>query len=615
MGRHIFRGFMARRFISSGGFYCGTPGRQREASLRARRVREQTGFSLMSVLFLTAVVSTVFMAMAVYSRDSDEIERARASGWHLVQTAKAARLFVRNNSVILNASLVGPARDVNGDGLDDSTYADPALFGNGAGGIFPQEVTFAQLIDAGLLPQGFKSTNSLKQQIRIFIANYPLNGDPADPATIPSAYVFLVDSRESTPQLMHHVSEAARSSGMPVSAPTFDETVLPINDCNADGQRDVVLWDSGCISVTETDLLVAAAGLPYPFPYAGSLIVPAWRAMPHDTRAVMRFRQAENPSSATMMTNVSLGHEMVDASGNCLNQAVTLMPDGTGGYNTVNLGYCESLMDNPGGATQREQDLRVDIVGTPALEVNRLVLDDQVNVPGGVEVSYTLDASGNPVRNPDGDTVANGLLNPRLPAYAAATDVLDIQGGLSVQKTLHAGINGAIGGPGAYFATADGSAPGLVTVESNLVVSDGDPATFGQTLTVGNALNFGAATVNRANANRFSVGGSIQMNNVQISSASASVNSVSAQNAVVANNFSANSFSVGTLSYTSLNAASLVADRVTGGAVSTGTAGIQMLTTGALSLGNTTLFANGPDLTVTIGCPNPLPIPAPPGCS
>lgn len=605
-------------------FSEGRVGRKRQLSRGCcEPINAQSGFSLLSVLLLSAVVAAVFMATASYEKESDEINRARASGWHLVQIAKAARLYVRNNSVADPSGAAVAVGDLNGDGIDDATYAYPLAFGDGLGAIFPQEVTVPELVSAGLLPQGFKDTNSLKQNVKVVVANYPLFGDPSDPGTVVSAYVFLLDNDQSNPRLMQYVADVAKENDFPVSAPTFNAAGTPIDDCEGDGQPDVILWDSGCISLAQMNsFATASAGvLPSPFPAAGSLGVPAWRSMQHDTRALMRYRQAENSEAASMVTNIDFGHEMTDAAGNCLRQVSTLLPNGGGGYISSATGLCDTEPDDALAATQREQDRRVDIEGVASIDVARLVLSDQTtDNPGTIEVSYTTDGTGAHVRNADGDTVANGLKNPRM-AAGVSEETLGVAGGFSTDRILHVGAEvGSVVGPAAYFADSAGTGLGAIVVESNLVLSDGDPATS-ENLSVNGPVGFGRTVVNGASAGgTLSAAGGMQAGSVSISSGGGSVQTLSAGTITVPQFYGNNLSVYGTSSNDSLNVVSLNASNIySNGRVTSQSTNVSGMTTGTLSLGSASLSnftGTVPDLTVDVYyvCPNPLPDPPPSGC-
>lgn len=586
---------------------------RRGAGLRVR----ECGFSLLSTLFLTGIVAAVFVSMATFSDEVDKVSRARASGKHLTEVARAARLYVRNNSVIpaqdsLGAPLLG---DFNGDGIDDATFADAAVFGDGAGGIFAQEITVPMLVAAGLLPQGFRDINSLKQTVRILVANHPLRGDPADPATVPSAYIVLQDSRDSTPALMHHVAEAAKEEGFSVGAPTFNSAGTPIDDCDADSQPDAVLWDSGCISQADANSLLSSVGIALPFQYMGALVVPAWPSMPHDTRAVMRYRQAENPDAARLMTNVAFGPEIVDASGVCTSEMLALMSQTAGGYSLLPTGLCNVLPDDPAGATQREQDIRVDVLNLANLDARRLVLADQ-GIGGATEISY----SGT-VRNVDGDVAANGLRSPA--AVVGLEETLGVTGNLSVNGALHVVQAGVLPGgvPAVAFFDGTGAAPGEVVVESSVIISDGNPATD-ENLIVATPVVFGDTAVPSASASSLRVAGQTLATQVNITGANTiTADTITAGTALISNNLGTNTISAAD----SMNAVAFMTDNLEAAradvqSISGQSVSVNNLSTQTLSMGNTQLVSGGgPDISVdviiTTVCTGNVPTPAPPECN
>ncbi len=585
---------------------------------RAPMQSNAQGFSLLSVLFLSTIAAAAFVIMADFSRESDKIERARASGWHLVQVAKAARLYVRNNSILPPSGSSAPIGDLNADGIDDGTYANPALFGNGAGGLTPQEITIPELITAGLLPEGFKDTNSLNQTVKIIAANYPLNGDPLDPATMVSAYVFLIDSDKSNPGEMQYVADIAKENNFPISSPLFNTLGTPIDDCDADGQPDIVLWDSGCISLDQMDALVSAASsiLPSPFPYKGSLIVPAWRSMPHDTRAVMRYRQPGEPNTNQMMTNLALGHDVTDATGACAKELSIQMANNAGGSVSMPTGLCAAQPDNATAATQREQDRRVDIINMPSIKVRRLVLSDQTtDDPGTVEVSYTVDGNGNHTRNPDGDTPDNGLRNPRLPPNVPE-ETLGVQGIFSSGKNLQVIASPGVT-PAAYFANATGTKPGLVTVENNLIVGDGSPTTK-ETFTTKKESLFKHAITNSIDTALMTVGGGMAIDSIYIETNATTAANVSATDASVNGKLDAQALQANTANWSTLSMQTLLADTITGPSITSNSASAMLLTTNTLSLGKANLFSGGADTSVDIiyktVCTGNVPNPPPDGC-
>ncbi|HRC27555.1 MAG TPA: hypothetical protein PKX87_09020, partial [Alphaproteobacteria bacterium] len=305
---------------------------QAKAPMQAGGRNNAAGFSLFAVLIAVVALGGIVSSAALYNSGQSRVAQARAAGWNLVQVSRAARLYVRNNSMALPGGV-----DANADGVMDDAFVKGVL---SAGS---QEIPLADLVAAGLLPAGFTDRNVLGQTIRVFAANYPLDGDPGLPSTVATAYVYLEPGALSSPMMMQVLAGAARENGLPVVAPTLDGAGNPVEDCQADGQPDVALWDTGCLNGTQFTALTGAVFAP------GALLAPAWRSMVHDPRAVMRFEQAENPEAARMATNLSLGVADRDDTGACQNEILVSEPKANGiSYADRPTGLCDVLPDQPG---------------------------------------------------------------------------------------------------------------------------------------------------------------------------------------------------------------------------------------------------------------------------
>lgn len=470
-------------------------GRKRETP-PGTAARER-GSSMIAILALLVTVGAAVMTFMVYNEDSNKVIKARASGWHMATVAKAARLYVRNNS--LDPS-VFPGVDNNGDGLQDTALNRAALAGPA-----PRAIAIADLIDAGLLPENFPVTNALGQTVRVFAANYPVRGPLTDPATVATAYVYLEDNQLSSPALMQYAVQEAGKHGLAVMAPVFSGTAN-LSDCDGDGTPEVGLWDSDCMNEADFRTLTGAANFA-----PGSLIVPAWKAMTHDPRAVMRYPQPENTGGGVMMTNLEMGTPVTDLGGNCLRPVEVWQEDDTGGYVPRDTGLCEVEQDNAALGNWRDADRRYDLENVNNVQIRRLVATNQ----GASEVRVQF-TGGGAIARTDGDN------NPALKtmAVANASEVLSIAGELNSQHDLRVtGImpNPTLGvgpyTPSVYFADAAGNGK-TVLVEKNLTVSQangtagmevrGDITTdalyTGGTVTANNASTFGTITVQTYNA-------------------------------------------------------------------------------------------------------------------
>ncbi len=306
----------------------------------------ESGFSLILVLALVMMVASVVMIMTVGSGIDPGAERARASGWHLAMVAKAARIFVRDNSTL-------PAMPYH-----KTRLAGPA----------PIDVPIDDLVDAGLLPLGFSEVNALGQTVRVIAANYPLNGAPANATTVATVYIYIEPNATSSPTMMQYLAAAARDQGLDVVAPVFSGATNISEDCDASGAPDVVLWSTGCMDTAEFAQLTGDPAF-----IQGGLVVPGWRAQTHDVRAMMRFPQPENPGANLMLTNLWMGTPVTDASGACTQTIKVYDPDGAGGQRERDTNICDVYPDDSAIADWRQADRRTDIVNIENMAINRVV--------------------------------------------------------------------------------------------------------------------------------------------------------------------------------------------------------------------------------------------------
>lgn len=407
--------------------------------------RSEAGFSLFAVLIAVMALGGVVSSLALYNSGQSRVSQAKSAGWNLVQVSRAARLYVRNNSIA-----IPPGVDQNGDGTLDDTFTKPVL---SAG---PQEIPVADLVTAGLLPAAFPDRNVLDQRIRVFAANYPLDGDPALPSTAATAYVYLEPSSLSSAMMMQVLAGAARENGLPVVAPTLDAAGNPSEDCQADGQPDVALWDTGCLNGTQFTALTGAVFTP------GALLAPAWRSMTHDPRALMRYEQAENPEAARMSTNLAMGIPDIDGTGVCENEIIVSEPNANGiSYSDRSTGLCDVLPDQPGLPTVTEADRRVDILNVSTITADRVVARPQ----GAAEVRRVIDpVTGDLTLDTAGDDVASGL----------STDIdgthLETIAVAGTFQTRAIRSSGTISGSNydVIFMRPDGLTPGDLTVSENV---------------------------------------------------------------------------------------------------------------------------------------------------
>ncbi len=400
--------------------------------LRASAARDE-GFSLVVVLLFVGVITSLVVLMELESREARILNESRVAAWHLATVAKAARVYARDQSL-------------PGGPLEKNVLA-----------VAPQEITVGTLIGARLLPPDFNPVNNLGQPVRVFAGNFPVSGDPLDDDTVATAYVFLDQGGpQADAGMMQYVIEAAREYGVTASAPLFDEFGVNISDdCGV--APSTAIWDSGCLTSGEYAFLLgnpAAELLP------GTLMIPAWRASDHDTRAVMRFPQPENPGYATMLTNLEMGSSLLDADGNCIAEVEVFSPSPEGS------GVCDVEPDDSSIADWRDADRRVDFLNVGNMDVNRVILTDQ---PGSaeVEVSFTGDPLTPVYADVDGDersipgTFGDEVLN--------VTGNVDAMGGLQAtgRRANPTDTPAIVTGPGRIPTI---SFSGDSTVDHNIVV-------------------------------------------------------------------------------------------------------------------------------------------------
>lgn len=405
----------------------------------------QGGFSLFAVLLAVMALGGVVSSFALYNSGQSRVSQAKSAGWTLVQVSRAARLYVRNNSIPLPAGV-----DQNADGVPDDTFVKATL------SVVPQEIPVSSLVAAGLLPPGFPDRNILDQRMRVFAANYPLDGDPALPSTVATAYVYLEPSPRSSAMMMQVLASAARENGLPVSAPTLDGSGNPSEDCQADGKPDVVLWDTGCLNGVQFTALTGDVFVP------GALVAPAWRSMAHDPRALMRYEQAENPDAARMATNLSMGISNVDDTGVCQKEIIVSEPNANGiTYQDRSTGLCDVLPDQPGLPSIAEADRRVDLANVGAITAERVIARPQ----GPAEVRREIDpATGNIVLDIAGDDLASGLTTS---IDGTHLEALSVAGTLQTRAIRSSGkISGS--DYDVVFMKPDGITPGDLRVSENV---------------------------------------------------------------------------------------------------------------------------------------------------
>ncbi|GEM_PF-1547634 len=341
---------------------------------------QQGGYTLLLMLVFVSFFGTV-LATLVFNKNNSQLRtQAFATGEHVAEVAKAARLFIRDRSLDGgDFTTLAP-----GDAYHRNRIAPVALaipMPEGGFGTGPDRlIGIDNLIGAGLLPVGFGDRDALARyftplghEIRIIAANSPLTDDPrTNPNVVATAYIYLIATAETPPEYISDVVIALRDNGVSVSAPRFDSAGNNITTTDCRGAPPVALWDTGCLNLAEFQVLTGEVAF-----VPGSLIVPAWRAVQFDLRAIMRYPQPENPGYATMLADLRMARELdADGDGACDDSEQIAINDDTG---TVPSGICQVDNDDPTAATIMDQDRRFDIRNAAEVTADGIIITPQAN--------------------------------------------------------------------------------------------------------------------------------------------------------------------------------------------------------------------------------------------
>ena len=244
-------------------------------------VKTNGGFSLALTLIIVGALASILTGIVLNSKSINVEKEARVAGWEGAVIARAARIHARNQ-IELRPNLKNELSTT------------------------PEEISLAVLINNSLLPASFARAsggqyfNALNQRIRIFLANYPVGGNPALDTTVPTAYVIFVDNNRTTPDIMQDVAQSLVNEGVAVSYPIYSAGINTSAQCN--GNTRISTWDSGCLDNTEYSFLTSGVAFAL-----GSIVIPAWRSVNFDSRALLRFPQPESTGNQTMLTDLWMG--------------------------------------------------------------------------------------------------------------------------------------------------------------------------------------------------------------------------------------------------------------------------------------------------------------------
>lgn len=372
-----------------------------------RSDQTQSGYGMVLALVMVSVIAGLVLVMFQDDQEDVRLQEAQSAAWHFTTVAKAARIYVRNNSL--------PPLDVDGDGnldridggnvdVDADNVAD--ILGRNADGVWDDTFSAAALLadpdniipipfnalmddvdpipgDPNLLAPSFSPTNIYGQTVQIFAAFYPLGALP--PAAVPAAYVYLNPGPNPRPANMALLAQEAEKYGGFFNSPVFNNLGVNVSDdCDGDLQPNIVSWD-GVNCIDSGDFAGIAATGVGAFT-SGALFAPAWRMALHDTRALMRFGQQDNANATQMQANMRFGQEVLTLGG-CA-QIDTFTPDTAGTFvdtngNTYNQNpstLCQVLDDNNLATGQLQRDRRVNIENVGSIQnITEIILTNQAS--------------------------------------------------------------------------------------------------------------------------------------------------------------------------------------------------------------------------------------------
>jgi len=335
--------------------------------MRFKAAQSQKGFALLLTLVFVGFFGFILASIVSFNRDQQQGNLASVAGYEATQYARAARVYVRDR--MKTPGFTAPTPVIVG--IDTDLKAN------------------------GYLPPNFGRRvanndyrNALDQKVNIVMLNYP-----PDATGVPTAYIYLQPVAAtnyagfSLAKAMLTTAEAARREGVAVSAPIYDDggnNVTPKTACvlatDTAVTDPVVLWDTGCMSKATWDGVMAAAGLSFD---EGGLVIPAWRAVKFDLRAVMRFPQPENAGGSTMLTHLQMGAPLADCQTNAASQVSVTQEDFDASNNFT--GYSDAPSE-PGAGTKTlckvtddtaAADRRFDLAGVKDIGADRLIVEGQ----------------------------------------------------------------------------------------------------------------------------------------------------------------------------------------------------------------------------------------------
>lgn len=488
-----------------GAFLKKTPTINQLENDQSSFIREEAGFSLLIVLLAISIIGGAFSSMLWYRSDAAIQRQAYAAGWQAFEIAKATRVFVRN-------ATLNPVNLTSGVACCTQAQVQAQ------GGFIA--IPLQDLINAGHLPAGFNARSPLDQQFTAYAGSYPLVPNPLAAGFPITGYLTSLTAgggnraaSVASARTAAAMMQGAREAGLSSSAPLVVGGINQSEDCNP-GDPAVVIWDTGCIGQTEwanATNTISAGGIPI---NAGDIIVPTWRAIDHDLRALMRYPQPENVGANTMLTDLHFG----DATNFAAN------PDTAGNDNRVNINNLNGL--DVSQLVLADQGAGVNVAGSEneqglafssgALTFNQLVMSVGGNVVAQQDMTATTGAELGQALVGDGQVnIASGLSADDL----IVTGDVTMNGNAVSLNSGNMSVTGATTAIGRAAFTTIGSAGAV----NNLNVGSIGVAGPGQTVTnavnnleafqlegaanVFNAVQMTGGVVDISGANPYNIGG------------------------------------------------------------------------------------------------------------
>jgi hypothetical protein len=479
-----------------------------------KRKYQQKGVALLLALVFVTFFAAIVASIATSNNKETFSGEAETAGWQLVQLAKAARLFVRDDmaaDAYVARQKAAHLYYVPIQTLKDAGYL-PENFGRKVTGTYTYSASHIVGRDYSYL-NGDRYLNALGQEMHVIVTLWSnkvgsFSPDQHDISNVPVAFAYFqnTSNSRSTPGLASKMAEAARTLGVPITATIFKDAVNISSLCK--NQWASIIWDTGCLNTGAVAVLANHAGLTPNFFQPGEILMPSWKATQQDTRVVMRFPQPDNPGYSTMLTDLKMGQPVIENCPNTADQVSVNTTDSSGNSVSTPTGLCKTVSDS--GAV----DNRRDILNAAYLGAERVIAEPQ-SADFGVEIA-NIGTSNEEVLNVSGNLLLNNDLR--------VNNVLPLPGGITERLSIP---NGTIAvDRNAYLYSQNSSYKGVVTIDNavnadSIVTGDFSTGSLVSTSNGANGANASMSVTNQTTVNGKTLGN----NTVQIISDTMTANS------------------------------------------------------------------------------------------